>query len=67
MRTLATRLSRATRRRLLVCAAVAVLALPTEAALVAAIGAPASDTAARDWAESLSPNDLQDALRGVLQ
>ena len=65
MRALATRLSRATRRRLIVCAAVAVLALPAEAALVASISAPGSDDAAREWAESLSDNDLQDAAQRI--
>ena len=65
MHTLAERLSRATRRRLIACAAVAVLALPAEAALVAMINAPSNDEAAREWAESLNGNDLQDAAQRI--
>ena len=67
MRTLATRLSRATRRRLIVCAAAAVLALPAETALLAGMNMRASsaDEAARDWADSLDADDLQDAAQRI--
>ena len=61
----AARLSRATRRRLVVCAAACVLALPAEAALLAAMRAPGSDAAAREWAESLRNEDLQDAAQRI--
>lgn len=65
MRTLADRLSRATRRRLLACAAAAMLALPAEAALLAMIHAPSEHEAAREWAESLNDDDLQDAAQRI--
>lgn len=68
MRFLAARLSRVTRRRLIVCAATAVLALPAEAALLAltrTTRAPNANAAARDWAESLSNGDLQDAAQRI--
>jgi hypothetical protein len=64
---LAKRVSRATRRRLLACAAAIVLALPAEAALLAMItanGASARD-AALEWAESLDADDLQDAAQRI--
>ena len=62
MRTpLAARLSRATRRRLYVCAAAALLALPAEAALLAGMRASSSDDAAREWAGNLGNEELQDA------
>lgn len=63
--TLRDRLSRATRRHLYVCAAVAVLALPAEAALLASMRAPSNDEAAREWAESLKTEDLQDAAQRI--
>lgn len=65
MQTLAARLSRATRRRLIVCAAAAILALPAEAALLGAMRTPSNDEAAREWAESLSNADLQDVAQRV--
>jgi len=58
-------LSRATRGRLLVFAAVALLTLPAEAALLAGIGRTTNDEAARDWANSLSNQDLQDAAQRI--
>jgi hypothetical protein len=61
----AARLSRATRRRLIVCAAACVLALPAEAALLAAMRAPNGTEGARDWAASLSVTDLQDASQRI--
>jgi hypothetical protein len=52
------------RRRLIAFALVAALAVPVEAVLVAALRTPNADVAAREWASSLSDNDLQDvALR----
>ena len=62
---LAARLSRATRRRLVVCAAACVLALPAEAAILAAMRAPSAGAAAREWAESLRHEDLQDAAQRI--
>ncbi len=59
------RLSRATRRRLVACAAAVVLALPAEAALLALINAPSAGDAALDWAESLSNDDLQDVAQRI--
>lgn len=63
--TLAARLSRATRRRLIACGAVAILALPAEAALLAAMRAPNADASAHEWAESLNAADLQDAAQRI--
>ena len=63
--TLAARLSRATRRRLIVCAATAALALPAEAALLAGMRAPSSNAAAREWAASLNKENLQDAAQRI--
>ena len=60
----AARFSRATRRRLIVCAAACVLALPAEAALLAAMRTPGAG-AAREWAGSLKHDDLQDAAQRI--
>lgn len=65
MNTFAASLSRATRRRLVACAAVAVLTLPAEAALLAAMRAPSNAVAAREWAESLNSGELQDAAQRI--
>lgn len=65
MHPLAERLTRATRRRLLACAAAIIFALPAEAALLAMIGPRSNDEAARDWAESLSDDSLQDAAQRI--
>jgi len=62
---LAARLSRATRRRLYVCAAVAALALPAEAALVAGMRPAGADAGAREWAGSLAKENLQDAAQRI--
>lgn len=67
MSAFAASLSRATRRRILVCAAAAVLALPAEAALLASMSsrATSNDEAAREWAESLDSSALQDAAQRI--
>jgi len=62
---LASRLSRATRRRLIACAAAAMLVVPVEAALLAAMRAPSSDAAAREWAEGLDKGTLQDVAQRI--
>jgi hypothetical protein len=62
---LAARFSRATRRRLYVCAAAAILAIPAEAALLAGMRAANSDAAAREWAESLDAAGLQDVAQRI--
>jgi hypothetical protein len=61
----AARWSRATRRRLIVCAAACVLALPAEAALLAAMRAPNANESAREWATSLNVSELQDASQRI--
>jgi hypothetical protein len=66
MSTFAASLSRATRRRLAVCAAAAVLALPAEAVLLASMSrAQSNDDAAREWTESLNAGELQDAAQRI--
>lgn len=59
------RFSRGTRRRLIVCAIVAVLTLPAEAALLMAMAPVSHLDAARAWADGLSPDRLQDAAQRI--
>lgn len=49
-----------TRRLLIACAVLIALAVPVEAVLLAVIRTPDAAAAARNWAASLSPSDLQD-------
>ncbi len=54
-------MSRKTRRLLISCAVLAMLAAPVEAVLLAAMRVPAATAAAREWAAGLAASDLQDA------
>ena len=47
-----------TRRRVIACAVAVAVALPAESILLQAIATPSTKKAVREWAESLSPDDL---------